>query len=177
MKCETPDCGRTGPSAHVEPYTVRQGSRIMLCRWCRAVRTRERRQAAMRRARSAVAQPVERPVVTREGAGSMPARGASSEPVLKPVLWAVALALFFCALAFYSCNARPAEANEAAPRTAWCYETETSLACTDDSEQIPARYREAAREVPLLSIFDYERTTIIPRSGDAETELRSAGGR
>lgn len=155
------NCKKSGDRARVQFYKG-DTKRALLCRWCRAVRTRDKRATALRRARSrsAVAQEVERPAVTREGGGSRPSRGAT-ESTVKPVCTAIALILLCLALAFASCRGFPAEAAEPERPTAWAYETETSLAYTDDPERIPERYRASAREIELGSIFDHPRTTIM----------------
>ena len=56
------------------------------------------------------------------------------------------------------------------------YETDNgSLAFTDDPEQIPARYRDAAIAVPAQSLHDWNRTTRVepapPRAPKASSQL------
>ena len=52
------------------------------------------------------------------------------------------------------------------------YETETSIAFTDDPETIPERYRDSMRMIEAQSLFEYERTSIAREDAGQEAPSR-----
>ncbi len=179
------NCGRTSDDERAAIKTTGRARPKALCRWCRSARTR----AANRRAQRAV--PVPAHSTPEAMARDAKIRAGKPESTLSLVTWMVALILLFGAAAFFTCRARSAEAGsrlgppsfyaevaeglvpvskrptpapEPSAPMAWQWVTESgTVSWADERERVPEKYRDGAQHVPLESLLDYERTTIIPR--------------